>query len=204
MPAAIKDIELPEIRLPEFERPSIDLKDVKLPKVDLSSIEMPKVDVGKAVMSAATSAGLVKQSRSRWPYLVGGRGRHRRRRLGAHERVRHPRTRDGCRDPGRPVGRRHARRSGPRAGRLHRRRDRAYRRRDLGLGRGGAVLDAVGLPRGPWRAQRIDERGRGHQRAAGDDDPALTNNVAGRARWRHDWRGPSGRAALACLMSCAS
>jgi len=71
MPSAIKDVELPEVHLPEFERPSIDLKDMKLPKVDLSSIEMPKVDVGKAVKDAAVSVGLVKESRSRWPYLIG-------------------------------------------------------------------------------------------------------------------------------------
>jgi hypothetical protein len=69
MPTALKDIDLSDISLPEFDRPSVDLKDVKLPKVDLSQIEMP--DVGKAVKDAAVSVGLVKQSRSRLPFVIG-------------------------------------------------------------------------------------------------------------------------------------
>ena len=76
MPVALKDVDLSDIRLPDLERPSMDLKDVKLPKVELPKvelpdIEMPKIDVGKAVKDAAVSVGLVKQPRSRWPWVVG-------------------------------------------------------------------------------------------------------------------------------------
>ena len=70
MQSPVKDARRPDLRLPEFDMPNIDLRDVKLPKVDLSEIEMPRIDVGKAVLGAATAAGIVRQRRARWPYLV--------------------------------------------------------------------------------------------------------------------------------------
>ena len=52
--------------LPKIERPNLEM-----PDIDLSKFEMPKVDVGKAVSDAATSIGLMRKQRARWPFIVG-------------------------------------------------------------------------------------------------------------------------------------
>jgi hypothetical protein len=86
MPAPTKESR-PELRLPEMsrsgiadrlsalrapdlskiERPNIDMREIDLPKIDF-----PHIDVPKAIVGAATTAGLVRERRRRWPYLLGG------------------------------------------------------------------------------------------------------------------------------------
>ena len=87
MRAPTRESRLPEPRLPEMsragiadrlaalrppdlskiERPNVILQDIDLPKIDF-----PHIDVSKAIVGAATSAGLVRRPRRRWPYLLGG------------------------------------------------------------------------------------------------------------------------------------
>jgi hypothetical protein len=87
MRAPTRESRLPEPRLPEMsragiadrlaalrppdlskiERPNVNLQDIDLPKIDF-----PHIDVSKAIVDAATSAGLVRRPRRRWPYLLGG------------------------------------------------------------------------------------------------------------------------------------
>jgi hypothetical protein len=68
--------------LSKIERPNIDMQDIDLSKIDLSKIDLPKIDfphidvsksdVSKAIVGVATTAGLVRPRRRRWPYLLGG------------------------------------------------------------------------------------------------------------------------------------
>lgn len=53
--------------LSKIERPNVSLQDIDLPKIDF-----PHIDLSKAIVGAATSAGLVRRRRRRWPYLLGG------------------------------------------------------------------------------------------------------------------------------------
>ena len=92
----IKDVHMPELRLPEMSRQDIskalgevrrDIADasrdfadasreIDLSKVDLSKVEFPKVDisrkdVSKAFDSAAEAVG-VRKSRSPIPFVIAG------------------------------------------------------------------------------------------------------------------------------------
>lgn len=87
MRAPTRESRLPEPRLPEMSRAGIadrlaalrapDLSKIErpnviLPDIDLPKIDFPHIDVSKAIVGAATSAGLVRRPRRRWPYLLGG------------------------------------------------------------------------------------------------------------------------------------
>lgn len=80
---SLKGVRKPDLRLPEMSRDDITRaledvrRDVDLSRFDPRRFEMPdidlsKVDVPAAVTSAARSAGLVKQRRSRVPFVIGG------------------------------------------------------------------------------------------------------------------------------------
>ena len=79
----VKESRLSELHLPEISRKDImrSLSEMRMPDVDLPDsvtkrdwpkFEMPDVDLGKAVASAAAAAHIGRQSRSRWPFAVGG------------------------------------------------------------------------------------------------------------------------------------
>lgn len=80
---SIKGVRKPDLHLPEMSRDDIARalegarRDVDLTRFDPRRLEMPdfdlsKLDVPAAVTSAARSAGLVKQRRSRTPLIIGG------------------------------------------------------------------------------------------------------------------------------------
>lgn len=85
MSTTTKETRLPELHLPEITREGIarglseihvpDLSkierpNIEMPDIDLSAIDLRRRNVGKAVTSAAQSLGLVRQRRSRWPFVV--------------------------------------------------------------------------------------------------------------------------------------
>ncbi|MFP5342875.1 MAG: hypothetical protein ACLGIJ_08130 [Candidatus Limnocylindria bacterium] len=80
---SLKGVRKPDLHLPEMSRDDIARaldgarRDVDLARFDPRRFEMPDIDLSKldvpaAVTSAARSAGLVKQRRSRAPLIVGG------------------------------------------------------------------------------------------------------------------------------------
>jgi hypothetical protein len=73
----VKESRLPELHLPEISRNDImrSLSEIRMPDVDLPKVERPRFDlpdIGKAVAGAAAAAGIVRRSRPRWPFAVGG------------------------------------------------------------------------------------------------------------------------------------
>lgn len=82
MKTPVKESRIPELRLPDISREGIarslseihapDLSKIERPKIDMSDFDLSRTGVGKAVVGAATAAGLMHKPRSRWPYLLGG------------------------------------------------------------------------------------------------------------------------------------
>ena len=73
----VKEGRMSELHLPEISRTDImrSLSEIRMPDVDLPKVERPKFDlpdIGKAVAGAAAAAGIVRRSRPRWPFAVGG------------------------------------------------------------------------------------------------------------------------------------